>query len=416
MIISLARQSRHLLAALLFGCAATAAWADPAPPYAELLRRSLDKAPALLEQAANIRAANQDARQARGLPNPVAGMEFENVGGSTAAGSSTQPQTTFTLTQPFEIGGKRSARIAAGKAGIATAEAQGRLVQVDYAARLAIAYATAEAAQQRLQLADDDLIRANEDLRAAGALVQAGKEADLRLAQARASLSAAMAVREGAIADLTEALANLSALAGVAEPYTSVDPSFLTNPTPSAAIAGPMTDQSPAVAVAKAEREAMAAQVRVEQAKPIPDIGLMGGLRRFGGTGDTSVVFGVTASIPIFNRNGGGIAAARERENAAAQRLAAATLETDAARRSALAQVTASQGRLKAAGDGEAAATEAYRLARIGYESGKTSLLELLFLRRALTDAKALTIDARLTRISALAALARIDGRIAFGD
>jgi outer membrane protein TolC len=59
---------------------------------------------------------------------------------------------------------------------------------------------------------------------------------------------------------------------------------------------------------------------------------------------------------------------------------------------------------------------EAYRLARIGYDQGKTSLLELLTLRRALLDAKALTIDARLTRISALATLARLDGRIAFGD
>ncbi|MDF0546356.1 TolC family protein [Sphingobium sp. H39-3-25] len=400
---------------LLAGFAAPVS-ADPAPPYNELLRRSLDQAPALLEQAAKIRAASQDARQARALPNPIAGVEFENIGGSTAPGSSTQPQTTFTLTQPFEIGGKRSARIAAGKAGIAAAEAEGRLVQVDYAARLAIAYATAEATQQRLQLAEDDLVRANEDLRAAGALVQAGKEADLRLAQARASLSAATAVREGAIADLTEALANLSALAGVAEPYSSVDSSFLVSEALSGPVAGPMLDQSPAVAVAKAERDAMAAQMRVEQVKPVPDIGLMGGLRRFGGTGDTSVVVGVTASIPIFNRNGGGIAAAKERQGAAEQRLAGAMLDADAARRTALARVTASQGRLRAAGDGEVAAAEAYRLGRIGYEAGKTSLLELLVLRRSLTDARALTIDARLARISALAALARIDGRIAFGD
>lgn len=380
------------------------------------MRRSLERAPILLEQAAKIRAANQDARQARALPNPVAGVEFENVGGSTAPGSSTQPQTTLTLTQPFEIGGKRSARIAAGKAGIATAEAEGRLVQADYAARLAVAYATAEAAQQRLRLAEDDLARTNEDLRAAGALVQAGKEADLRLAQARASVSAAMAIREGTIADLTEALANLSALAGVSEPYTSVVPAFLVNELPSSPVAGPGLDQSPAVALAKAERDAVTAQVRVQQAQPIPGIGLMGGLRRFGGTGDTSLVVGVTASIPIFNRNGGGIAAAKEREIAAEQHLAGVRLEADAARRSALAQLTASQGRLKAAGDGEAAAAEAYRLGRIGYDAGKTSLLELLFLRRALTDAKALMIDARLARISALAALARMDGRIAFGD
>ncbi len=62
------------------------------------------------------------------------------------------------------------------------------------------------------------------------------------------------------------------------------------------------------------------------------------------------------------------------------------------------------------------AAAEAYRLGRIGYDAGKTSLLELLVLRRSLTDAKLLTIDARLAKVRALATLARIDGRFAFGD
>ncbi len=37
-------------------------------------------------------------------------------------------------------------------------------------------------------------------------------------------------------------------------------------------------------------------------------------------------------------------------------------------------------------------------------------------MRKALFDAGALSIDARLARVRALAALARADGRIAFGD
>jgi cobalt-zinc-cadmium efflux system outer membrane protein len=392
------------------------AWAEPAPTYAVLLHRSLDQAPVLLEQAANVRAARGDARQAHAWPNPTAGVEVENLGAAQSNGGASQRQTTFSVTQPFEIGGKRSARIAAGEAGIAAAEARGQQVRVDYAAELAVAYATAEAMQQRLRLADEDLGRAGEDQRAADALVKAGKEANLRLAQAQAGLSAASAARETAAADLAEALADLSALAGASEAYTSVSPALIGEASKQAAIIGPALDRSPAVAAAQAERDAVAAQVRVERTRTIPDIGLSGGVRRFGGTDDTAFVAGISASIPLFDRNGGAIAAARERQIAADQRLAAARLRADAARRTALAQATAAEARLKAAGSGEAAAAEAYRLARIGYESGKTSLLDLLVMRRALSDAGALSIEARLARIRALAALARADGRIAFGD
>ena len=71
---------------------------------------------------------------------------------------------------------------------------------------------------------------------------------------------------------------------------------------------------------------------------------------------------------------------------------------------------------LAAASEGEQAATEAYRMGRIGYESGKTPLMELLVVRRALIEARQLTIDARLARVRALAALAQADGRLAFEE
>lgn len=395
--------------------ASTAVRAEMAPPYRELLRRSVDNAPLLLEQEANVRAAKGDARQARAWANPSIGAEFENIGGSSLNNSPSTPQTTFSVTQPLELA-QRGPRIAAGEAGLRAATARGAQVRIDYAAQLALAYSTAEAMQQRLQLAQDDVARAQEDLKAASALVEAGKEARLRAAQAQASLSSAIATREAASANLAGALSELSALAGVSEPYTGVPSSLLVDDAAAAPVMGPVEGSSPAVAAAAAERDAVAAQVRVERSKVIPDIGLSGGLRRYGGSRETGFVLGVTTTIPIFNQNRGGIAAAEARRDAADDRLAATRLATDATRRSALAQVSASSARLRAAGEGEAAATEAYRLARIGYDSGKTSLLELLTLRRALLDAKALTIDARLARISALATLARVDGRLAFGD
>lgn len=369
----------------------------------------------LLEQADNLRAAKGDARQARAWANPSLGAEFENIGGNWANNAPNTPQTTFSITQPLELA-QRGPRIAAGEAGVRAAQAHEVQARIDYAAQLAMAYAACEAAQQRLQLTDDDADRAKQDLQAVGALVQAGREARLRIAQAQASHSAALAAQEAARSDLSTALADLSALAGVAEPFTSVPPSLLQEDDGSAATSGPLEVTSPAVRAAQAERDAVAAQVRVERSKAIPDIGLSGGFRRYGGSKETGLVLGVTTTIPLFNQNRGGIAAAEARRDAADQRLAAARLASEAMRRKAWAQIGSSAARLTAAREGEAAASEAYRLARIGYESGKTSLLELLTLRRALLDSKAMTIDARLARIGALAMLARVDGQLAFGD
>ncbi|MYM92126.1 TolC family protein, partial [Rugamonas sp. FT82W] len=173
---------------------------------------------------------------------------------------------------------------------------------------------------------------------------------------------------------------------------------------------------APALASAVAERDAVAAQVKVEEKRWIPDLGVTLGMRKYGWSSERAANIGLTLNIPLFDRNQGGVDAARERAIGAAMRLEAVRLETAASHRSASAQVQASARRLAAAEQGEAAAGEAYRLARIGYDSGKTALLELQVVRRALSDAKALTIEARLARVRALATLSLAEGLNLFGE
>ena len=411
------RQVRRCACALAVSLAAIppAAFAAGAPSYGDLLRQALASAPALQEQAASVQVAGAEARQARALPNPSFSALAENLRAPQNNGES-QRQDSFTVTQSFETGGKRAARIEAGASGLTAAEARERQTRVAFAASLAIAYATAEAAQQRQALTVDDLARANDDLRAARALVQAGKEAALRVAQASASVAAAQASERGAAADATEALERLSALAGATETYTVIDQPFLTAAGHHRPAAGAAPGNAPAVVRAAAERDALASQARFEEKRWMPDLGVTAGTRSYGWTGGTGLIVGLTLTIPLFDRNEGNIEAARQRAVAADARLQTARLEAAANQRSALAQIAAAGQRLDASIEGEAAAAEAYRLGRIGYEGGKTSLLELLAIRRLLAEAKGLIIDARLARVRALAALSVAGGQIAFGD
>ena len=398
----------------LFLATTPVAYAVDAPSFGALLQQAQVNAPQLLEQAANVRAASADVRQAGAWLNPTLNAVSENIGASQAGVS--QREDTYSVTQALEIGGKRAARIDAGQRRSAAASALERQTRIGFSGDLAIAYATAEAMQQRQEVAQAELARAKADLRAANALVEAGREANLRSAQARASTAAAEAAVQSASANATGALERLGALAGASEPYTRIVHPLLGTAATHPPAAQWNAANTPALATATAERDALSAQVRIEEKRALPDIGVTLGMRKFGYTEQKAATIGVSLSIPLFDRNKDGIDAARERANSAAMRMETARLNAGAAHRSAVAQITASEHRLEAAELGQTAALDAYRLGRIGYEAGKTALLELLAIRRLLSEAMERTIEARLDRIRAIATLSMAEGRIAFGE
>ncbi len=368
----------------------------------------------MVAQAANVRAASADAAQSRAWLNPRIDTLIENIGAPSADGNS-QRQNTYMVSQPLEIGGKRDARIAAGDRSVTLARARERQIHVAYAAELAVVHATAEAMLARKALASENLRHANEELSAARALVLAGREATLRVTQAQASVSAAHAAEVAAGNDIVQALSRLSAMTGASERYTALSSSLLSL-KPSIPAEGMGAEDAPAVLTAAAERDALEARVEVERKRWIPEVSINAGVRSYGWTNDNGYVIGVTASIPLFDRNRYGVDAAAERAAAASALLDSARLEATAARQSALSLFSATEQQLAAASTGEAAASEAYRLSRIGYDAGRTSLIELLAVRRALVEARQLAIDAQLARTRAAAAIAQTSGRLAFEE
>jgi cobalt-zinc-cadmium efflux system outer membrane protein len=411
---------RPLLAALLgaaaaAGVASVAARAEPAPPFAQLLRDAGAQSPRLAEAEAALRAAQGRADQAGVRPNPTLEVQTENLAGGRAADLIAPSQSTLSVSQTLELGGKRASRVEAGRAEIAAATARRAQAAAEFGYQLAVAYAEAEAADARLALLGQDVERAGEDLRAARALVEAGKEADLRRVQGQAALSAAQAELEAGRADRDAALGRLTALAGSPTPFTAVSPSLLERAAGLPAPAGPAPQTTPAIAAAEAERDAAARRVNVERTKAAPDLTVSLGARRIEGLGSTLLVGGASLPLPLFDRNRGNISAARAEQDAADARLRVARLDAEADWRSGQARAAAATATLRAAMEGASAADEAYRLARIGFEAGKTPLVELLAARRALIEAELRALTARTQRIQAEAALARLAGRTPFG-
>ena len=405
------------IGALAFSALAWAApaAADPAPPFAELLRQAQATAPRLAQSGAELRRAEGLARQAAVRPNPTAGLEVENFAGSGPFSGVDGAQTTLSVAQPFELGGKRSARVSAGQADVVAARARQTQAGADFAYDLADAYGKAEAADRRLVLAQEAVALSEEDARAANALVEAGKEADLRAIQVRAAVSAARAEVDQRRAERETAFARLTALSGSPVPLTSIASELLTRPAAASPIAPADVLRTPGYLAAQAEREAAARRIKLEQARAAPDLTVSVGVRRLGYERATALVAGVSAPLPLFDLNRGAVSAARAELEAAEARLNAARLDAEASARASAVQIGAAESRVAAAVETEQAAGEVYRLTRVGYDGGKLSLLELQTARRALTEARSRTVDAELDRLAAEAALARLQGRTPFG-
>ncbi|OYY75598.1 MAG: metal transporter [Sphingomonas sp. 28-62-20] len=410
---------RQCLLALSGGLATialpAAAHADPAPPFSALLRQA-EQAPRVQELAADVDRAAGLAEQARARPNPTVSVYGENFAGASPYAGFGQTQTTLQYSQPFELGGKRSARIAAGEAGVSAARARGLQGRVAFAHELALAYAAVELAERRIAIAEDEVEEGEADLKLARALVDAGKEARLRALQAETDLNAARAVLEGTRAVRTAALARLSALAGVDTPFTGVSESLL-DPPQARAVYGPVDPlQTAGYLAAVADRDAAKLRAAAERKRTIPDITGQIGVRRLEGDHASALVAGISLPLRLFDRNEGNNAAADAEARLADAREAAARLEATANVRAALAFAQGAEARVAAAARTMATAEETYRLARIAYEAGKSPLSELLVARHGLGAARAIVADAAAARFEARAQLASLNGKTITGD
>lgn len=400
---------RAALASAACSALCGAAAAQTAPPLETLLRETA--APRLVLGEAETRAAEGRALQALARPNPTLDLQVENVGGSGPYRDFQSAETTLSVGQTLELGGKRGARVATAQAELDTARSRAGLNRVAYARDLVVAYATAEAASERLTVAQDGADLAQADARAARLLVDNGKEAELRALQASAAVSAARAEVSRAEAESGGALARLAALTGGQQTYTAVTPGTLDRVWSEST-----SSQAPAVAVAEAEQRTATRKLDLERRRATPDLTVNFGVRRLAGDDATAAVAGFSLPLPLFDRNRGAVKSAQADADAARARLLMAQADAIADRRSAEGEARAAERSAAAASQGEAAAREAYRLARLGYEAGKLPLIELLAARRDLVAARQRHIEARLARAKAQADLAQANGQITFGD
>jgi cobalt-zinc-cadmium efflux system outer membrane protein len=299
------------------------------------------------------------------------------------------------LSQVFEVGGKRAARVDLADTGIRAAESEQELTGRQIAARVSLAYWTAAAANalQSLLRQDienfDQIIQYHRDRVREGAMAEVDLmrillERDrltvtLRAAEQESARAIIVLLREMGRNELTPVLL-ADAITGVRDlPLPRTEEVLASRPEVSAA--------------RRAVDQARAA-VRVQQSLARPDPEVMGGYKR--ATGFDTVVASIGIDLPFRNRNQGAIGSAQASVRAAEAQLLAienqiraevalAWTEYEARRRI----VTEILGPMRQRAD------EVSRIVQASYREGAVDLLRLL-------DAERTRIDSLTTYFRAL--------------
>lgn len=351
------------------------------------------------------RLAEASRLQAGLSPNPDVGLELENFAGSGALSGADALETTLLLSQLIELGGKRDHRIqVADRAWTVSAldyEAERLEVVTETAAR----FVRVLELQQQVEFAERARALAEESRRVIDRRVQAGDvspidEIKARLESESARIAAARLARE-----LDASRRELSAMWDEPEPAFETVLGSLDEvmDVPSLDDLTDRVEAHPEVQRWVAEAERRTSAVELERAQAAPDVNAGLGVRYINEVDDAALVGAVSVPLPLFDRNQGGILAARFR---AAQ----AVDEVRASRRELATRLVRAHSRLTVAScEAQSidsallpAARDAYEATRRAYDEGKLPYLDVLDAQRTLFDTEAQRLEALAEYHSAL--------------
>jgi cobalt-zinc-cadmium efflux system outer membrane protein len=362
--------------------------------FEETISRAREQAGAVLVARARVAEADASALDAaaRFRDNPI----IEGAAGSRSGGGLRGTELEVGISQQFETGGQRAARIAAASAAIERQRAAVLEVARGVVIDAATAFLEGIAATDRLQVAEGADAIAREILNATERRYALGDIAaiDVNLARIDAARSAASLV--AARADLTAAAGVLRAILRIpAGDAIELRGSLDLPPPPDVERLRGNIERRPEFTVLAAEVREAEAQTQLGRALRRPDVGLRAAYERE--EADSIVLGGLTITLPAFQRGQGTVAAGVARasrartEGTVAREFAAAELQTAYA-------VYEQRARLSDALQQEAAPylLDNETLGRRSYEAGEMNLMDYLLIRRDAIETRVMLIDRRL--------------------
>lgn len=362
--------------------------------------------PAVKAARLELEASQALVRQANSRPNPELAYSQED----TRAQNRTQ---TLQLTLPLETGGKRAARIHLAELGLQMARTALALQQAELRSAVAAAYADCLIAQARVELASDSRQLAGLATDAVSKRVAAGKVSPLEISKARLAESTFKVELLQAENQHRHSQLLLQSLLGIDTEALALQDSAQDSlpELPSAEQLRALLQQAPAIVRARQEIEQAAAELSLEKSKRLPDLAVSFGVKRSPELSRDQWVFGVSLPLPLFDRNSGNVLAALKRQDKAREELNALTQRHTRELLQAGEKLGSTRAEIElltqqAIPDARAA----YQAARLGFEHGKFSFLEVLDAQRSYFSVRSQYLQALALAYATAAEIERISG------
>ncbi|HEX5048335.1 MAG TPA: TolC family protein [Gammaproteobacteria bacterium] len=394
---------RALLAcAPLLAAASAAAQAPPerAAPRELTLASAVDLAlarnPSLAASLYELTAAQGRIVQADLRVNPELRLELENFAGTGSAASLDALETTLSLSQVIELGGKRDLRRGVAEAGRDLAIAEQRARELDVLGEVARRFVDVAAAQERVRYARAGATLASQTLDAITRRVDAARSPVAEQSRARIALTRATIEQREAESDLVTARHALAALWGDAEPgfgSAAADLFRLEANEPFETFFARL-ERTPEILAFASQARLHDAELELAQAQARQNLAVEIGVRRLAATDDWALVAGFSRPLGVRNRNEGAILEARARRAQTEAERGAALNDARAALFGVYQAMTTARDRtaiLRA--EAVPQAETALRQVQAGYDVGRFSFLELVTAQQELLELQQAAID-----------------------
>lgn len=395
-----------------FGAACVALGVSPVQAQPLTFQQAVTMARERAPRTAVARARIEEVRgrlagaQVRFRDNPV----VDAAVGPRRLETGTVTDYELGVSQVFELGNRRDARIASAEAGIARESAVSDASTRQIVHDVAIMFVRALQAQTRIDVLTAAQALAKEAFDVAERRFRAGDIAVLDVNVARGAAARAASQSKAAEAERTAAIGELKALLGWTD---AADPqpvgSLMERVRDGLNLQIAAAGERPEVQSLVAEALEARADLRLGQAFKKPDLGA--GFRISREEGHQAAAGFFSVGLPVFNAGQEQIATATARERRAGLERAAVESELDLRARAARAtfalRVSATEPIER---DVLPGLEENERLARRSFEVGELSLPDLLVIRREFVDTRLQYVDAL-----AEAAAASIDWQMAAG-
>lgn len=357
------------------------------------IQRAWSCSPTLAIANTEVDVKQSEAYQVSLWPNPIASIEADDAGFIASRGRRDDTEVALSISQLFELGGKRSARQREAALQMCLAVWSREAIKIDIAQNVKNAVVDVAAAQEYLRVAIEQHDTAQEVFNAVSSKVEMGKVSPLQAKKSEITHITAKLTLEKAQRALELAKKKLAATWGSnCVDFDTVNFAlFDIEPLPS--LESLEVDQYNNPDIARFDAEILAAQevIALEEAQSVPDLTVTGG---YIAGSDPGWLVGVSMPIPIFDRNQGNICKAKQllyqlydqQQESLIQLNLEMTTTYDAL-------VTAYNQSLAFQRTLLASAISAFDAAHEGYTQGKNEYIELLDAQRTLFDVQQQYID-----------------------